>query len=219
MIPRNDLEDKMFPNKDEQVIMPALRHSQNPTDGNIDIFSNLEAQDSEVYSDEWQKETIRNARFDGYIKLYNLVFILAAEEKYSNLIQSLWDFFYLKEKTKLLDGKIVDTIDNKNTLIPEWDPSWINTAQGRANPWYWILLGCTIKPFFLADGIRCIESQYFGYMDDEDEKLRKRINLYKYFNRQPEKVNDDEEQSPIQYLKVSEFEEYINSVLSNIISI
>ena len=186
-----------------------LPYSQNPTDAHIDSFSTLEPEDSEVYSEKWQKETIKNARQDGYIKLYNLVFILAAEEKYSGLIQNLWERYHLNRKIKLLDGRVIDNEDN---LIPKWYPSWINTAQGRANPWYWVLLRCTIKPYFFAEGDRLIKSQYFGYIEDENKDLRTGIDLYKFINRQPEKVNDNEEQSPLQYIKLSDLEAYMESI-------
>ena len=197
--------------KESECVMPDILYSQNPTDGNIDMFSNLESEDSIVYSEQWQKETIKNARKNRYIKLYDLVFILAAEEKYSGFIQKLWERFHLNRKIKLLDGRVID--DKEDNLIPKWDPSWINTAQGRANPWYWILLRWTIYPTFFADKVRSIESQYFGYLAHPGENLIFGIKLYKLIGKTFRKVAGYEEQSPTQYIRMVEFRKYLKLAL------
>lgn len=177
---------------------PQLHHSNNPTDCNIDIDSSPYSvpDGDQLYSDVWQRQAANDANQKGGIRLYDLVFILAKDECYNDMIPKLWDY----------SGYNNDT----SNRFPNWKDVIAKNKQGRAWAWYWLLCRWTIfeKPKIEGiDSFNELESYYFS-----DLKKINLLRLYIFENGLFKEVLETQEQSPKHYIKLSEFENYIKNI-------
>ena len=53
--------------------------------------------DNSPFSEEWQDETVRRARFNNAIMLNELIYVMAYEERYSGILSDLWEVLGLNE--------------------------------------------------------------------------------------------------------------------------
>ena len=179
---------------------PALAYSQNPTDGNIDAFScpYLETNDSFIYSEKSQNNIATDATRIGGIKLYDLVFILAKEGCYNEILSKLWDYSGFN--------------NDRYQRFPKWEPSFVMSCQIRSLVWYWLLCRWTIFEKLITNDNQTIESYYFSHL-----KKIPLLFLYNYINSKFGLVCETEIQSPEQYIKLDELEKYLKSIAGEII--
>jgi hypothetical protein len=179
---------------------PPFVHTENPTDINIESFSNPHsvANDKLFNSEKWQQSsdrTVTDSEGTVGIKLYDLVFIMAKEECYNEILSNLWDYSGFNN-----DG---------GQRFPEWKPLFTADRQRRSWVWYWLLCRWTIFELFKTKKNQPVESYYFSRL-----KKITLLALYKYENGEflPVAKEKYPEQSPEQYIKVDEFEEYLEKI-------
>jgi hypothetical protein len=178
-------------------------HTLNPTDANIDAFSSPHSEPNGglFYSEEWQRSPDRTVfewgkdskRIAG-IKLHDLVFIMAKEECNNEILPNLWDYSGLNS-------------DNRRRRFPKWESSFAANRQSRSWVWYWLLCRWTIFEEFITKKNQSIESYYFNHL-----KKIPLVSLYKFRNGKFRPVDEKDMQSPEQYIKLGEFEEYLKEI-------
>jgi len=151
----------------------------------------------DVFSTEYQDKICKEAQILDGIRLYDLVFVMANEIAYIELLPILWELSGLN--------------DDQNDRFPTWNPLMGQNLYMRAMVWYWLLCSWTIFDKLLGKFPK--KSYYFGKIEDEDDILWERrfslIPLYKFENGIFKEIMEDEEQSPYYYLKIDEFKEYL----------
>jgi len=184
---------------------PSVDFSKNPTDYNLDSLCPwLIPDDSWHYSDNWQKDTAKNAldKGDGGgIILYDLVFILAKKECYNDTLPKLWDYSGFN--------------NDRSNKFPQWNDCLAINRQGRSWAWYWLLCRWTIYEVFKGEEDKDLNSFYFRGL-----KGIPLLGLHKYINGRFEKVEANEEQFPAagasqlqeHYIKLNEFENYLKKI-------
>ena len=86
--------------------------SEHPSDAGIDAYSRIPGPNEvPYYTEEWQKTTAERARLRGGIVLHDLIFILAKEEQYAEILPKLWDLSGLDDIPKLpkLDSSMLES--------------------------------------------------------------------------------------------------------------
>lgn len=174
--------------------------SEHPSDAGIDAYSRIPGP-NEVpyyYTEEWQKKTTEKARLNGRIILYHLVFILAKEERYAEILPKLWDLSGLDDKLFKLD------------------PSILESEEDCANIWYWILCSWAFSSALrfkhtIQEGAVEItqKSSYFSNLQYPPPGLLP----YHYFNNELMRTKHDEECSPNDcFVKLDEFKNILNDI-------
>ena len=187
---------------------PQPFYSHNPTDYNIYLESVIPGPGDKpflFYSSGWQKGVAQEAIRMGAIKLYDLIFILAKDYRYFDILPKLWDYSGLGEKA--------------NDRFPEWQSSMAESERDRAYIWYWVLCSWTIYDKY--QGQYPAKSYFFGEIKADDHNdigpvIWKRsiplLTLYEYENGQFKEVNEAEEQSLNQYIRLDKFRDYLKTV-------
>lgn len=109
----------------------------NPTDIHIGVGSTIHGKGVPVYSKEWQEKTAKEACQEGFIDLHDLVYIMAKDDGYTDILSELWERYGL-------DLKLNDSIhlkwyhhgEAKSSTEKEINAT---TEYGRAGIWYWLL--------------------------------------------------------------------------------
>jgi hypothetical protein len=162
-----------------------------PEGPDCDPFENevayLDKYDS--HSDEWLKHFFQNVKVLKHVKLYELAHFMASESKYEGMLQMLWEYCGFN--------------DDPNKRFPEWNQNKITRAYSRARIWYFILSRWTTYNYFKR-GVVKVSNYYFGQLKSSVKSLP----LYKDENVFV-KVPENESQSCEQYIKLSEFREYL----------
>jgi hypothetical protein len=154
----------------------------------------------DVYSAEFHEKICKEAQIIGGIRLYDLVFVMANEIAYVELLPILW-------KTSGLN-------DEENDRFPTWNTKMGQNQYMRAMVWYWLLCSWTIFDKLLGKFPK--KSYYFGKIEDENDILWERrfslIPLYRFENGIFKEIKEDQKQSPYYFLKIDEFKEYLKDL-------
>ena len=154
----------------------------------------------DVYSTDYQEKICKESQNIEGIRLYDLVFVMAKEIAYIELLPILWGLSGLN--------------DDENDRFPTWNPIMGQSIYNRAMVWYWLLCSWTIFDKLLGKFPK--KSFYFGKIEDGNDILWERrfslIPLYKFENGIFKEIMEDEEQSPFYYLKIDEFKEYLKYI-------
>jgi hypothetical protein len=193
-------QDSDKANKEESIydrFPPPLGQSKNPTDWNIDAFSSPDlARDSGPFHlKEWQRNpVVKDSKESAGMPLYSLVFIMAKDECYIEMLPELWDYSGFNN-----DGR---------QRFPQWDPLFATDRKIRLLVWYWLLCRWTIFEKYIDEN-QSIESYYFSHL-----KKIPLLALYEYINGEFEPIKEKSEpiQSPKHYIKLREFEDYIKRI-------
>lgn len=177
-----------------------LEPPENPTDENISLHSGLAPDGSSEYSEEWQAKTAQQAFQFGYIRLKDLVYIMAKEKSYNEILPKLWKFSGFDEDTQ------------KN--FPTWKPILAQAEWIRADVWYWLLCRWTMYETFKKSEAVQIESHFFFWLEKTKPLPLRRLGLYEGINQQFAKTKPHHEQSPEQYISLDEFKDYLKNIES-----
>ena len=143
------------------------------------------------FSEEWQDETVRRARFNNAIMLNELIYVMAYEERYSGILSDLWEVLGLNESKKIKfpynpykDGRL-DRCGN------------LKFKEDRAGAW-----------FYLWSRIAKTESGQFFF---SKLSILAPIDLY-YDVSCLKKVQQDKDRSEAHFIKLDELAAYLEKI-------